>query len=100
MAARNAGHAEEPPAFEGNVVEQSVGWAGLPDGTSVAYATAGAGLPLLFVGGWLSHLELSWDLRAERAFLETLASGRTLVRYDRSGCGMSDRPNEGGGRWT
>jgi pimeloyl-ACP methyl ester carboxylesterase/DNA-binding CsgD family transcriptional regulator len=77
-------------------VEQSVGWADLPDGTSVAYATAGVGPPLLFVGGWLSHLELSWDLRAERAFLEALANGRTLVRYDRSGCGMSDRPKEGG----
>jgi pimeloyl-ACP methyl ester carboxylesterase/DNA-binding CsgD family transcriptional regulator len=97
MAARKAGHVEEPPAVEGNLwVEQSVGWVDLPDGTSVAYATAGVGPPLLFVGGWLSHLELSWDLRAERAFLETLASGRTLVRYDRSGCGMSDRPNEGG----
>jgi pimeloyl-ACP methyl ester carboxylesterase/DNA-binding CsgD family transcriptional regulator len=77
-------------------VEQSVGWADLPDGTSVAYATAGAGPLLLFVGGWLSHLELSWDLPAERAFLETLANGRTLVRYDRSGCGLSDRPNEVG----
>jgi pimeloyl-ACP methyl ester carboxylesterase/DNA-binding CsgD family transcriptional regulator len=77
-------------------VEQSVGRVDLPDGTSVAYATAGAGPPLLFVGGWLSHLELSWDLRAERGFLEALANGRTLVRYDRSGCGMSDRPKEGG----
>jgi pimeloyl-ACP methyl ester carboxylesterase/DNA-binding CsgD family transcriptional regulator len=77
-------------------VEQSVGWADLPDGTSVAYATVGAGPLLLFVGGWLSHLELSWDLPAERAFLETLANGRTLVRYDRSGCGLSDRPNEVG----
>jgi pimeloyl-ACP methyl ester carboxylesterase/DNA-binding CsgD family transcriptional regulator len=77
-------------------VEQSVGWVDLPDGTSVAYATDGAGPPLLFVGGWLSHLGLSWDLRPERAFLEALANGRTLVRYDRSGCGMSDRPKEGG----
>jgi pimeloyl-ACP methyl ester carboxylesterase/DNA-binding CsgD family transcriptional regulator len=79
-------------------VEQSVGWVDLPDGTSVAFATAGVGPPLLFVGGWLSHLELSWDLRAERAFLEALATGRTLVRYDRSGCGMSDRPK--GSEWS
>src|SRR5580698_10209062 len=49
---------------------------------------------LLFVGGWLSHLELSWALLPERSFLEALASGRTLVRYDRPGCGLSDRSRE------
>jgi pimeloyl-ACP methyl ester carboxylesterase/DNA-binding CsgD family transcriptional regulator len=72
-------------------VEQSVGSVELSDGTSVAYATTGMGPPLLFVGGWLSHLELSWALLAERSFLEALARGRTLVRYDRPGCGLSDR---------
>ena len=62
------------------------------DGVQVAYATAGHGPPLLFVGGWLSHLELSWALPAERRLLESLAQGRTLLRYDRPGCGLSDRP--------
>ena len=42
------------------------------------------------MGGWLSHLELSWALPAERGFLEAMASGRTLLRYDRPGCGLSD----------
>jgi pimeloyl-ACP methyl ester carboxylesterase/DNA-binding CsgD family transcriptional regulator len=72
-------------------MEQSVASVALPDGTSVAYAKAGEGPFLLFVGGWLSHLELSWALLPERSFLEALASGRTLVRYDRPGCGLSDR---------
>jgi pimeloyl-ACP methyl ester carboxylesterase/DNA-binding CsgD family transcriptional regulator len=75
-------------------MEQSVASAVLPDGTSVAYATAGSGPPLMFVGGWLSHLELSWALLPERLFLEALASGRTLVRYDRPGCGLSDRTSK------
>ena len=75
-------------------MDQSVASATLPDGTSVAYATAGRGPLLLFVGGWLSHLELSWALLPERSFLEALASGRTLVRYDRPGCGMSDRTSK------
>jgi pimeloyl-ACP methyl ester carboxylesterase/DNA-binding CsgD family transcriptional regulator len=79
-------------------VEQSVASVELSDGTSVAYATAGAGPPLLFVGGWLSHLELSWALLAERSFLEALASGRTLVRYDRPGCGLSDRSTKA--KWS
>jgi pimeloyl-ACP methyl ester carboxylesterase len=72
-------------------MDQSVASATLSDGTSVAYAKAGTGPLLLYVGGWLSHLELSWALLPERSFLEALASGRTLVRYDRPGCGLSDR---------
>ena len=73
-------------------MEQRLGSTQLPDGTSVAYATAGDGPPLLFIGGWLSHLELSWALPAERHLFESLARGRTVLRYDRPGCGLSDRP--------
>jgi pimeloyl-ACP methyl ester carboxylesterase/DNA-binding CsgD family transcriptional regulator len=72
-------------------MEQRLGMTHTPDGVQVAYAAAGHGPPLLFVGGWLSHLELSWALPAERQMLEALAQGRTLLRYDRPGCGLSDR---------
>jgi pimeloyl-ACP methyl ester carboxylesterase/DNA-binding CsgD family transcriptional regulator len=72
-------------------MEQRRGSTRTPGGVTVAYATAGSGAPLIFVGGWLSHLELSWALPAERLFLERLAQGRTLIRYDRPGCGLSDR---------
>ncbi|GAA1991925.1 alpha/beta fold hydrolase [Microbacterium pumilum] len=58
-------------------------------GSEVAYASIGAGRPLLYVSGWLSHLELSWELPEERAFYESLAEGGLLVRYDRAGCGLS-----------
>jgi len=75
-------------------LEQRPGTTCLPDGTKVAYATAGDGPPLLFIGGWLSHLELSWALPAERHLFEGLARGRTLLRYDRPGCGLSDRPSD------
>jgi hypothetical protein len=43
-------------------MEQKLGSARLHGGTTVAYATAGGGPFLLFIGGWLSHLELSWAL--------------------------------------
>ena len=72
-------------------MEQRLGSIRTSEGVDVAYATAGGGRPLLFVGGWLSHLELSWALPAERQLLESLAHGRTLLRYDRPGCGLSDR---------
>ncbi|GAA2469824.1 alpha/beta fold hydrolase [Winogradskya humida] len=67
----------------------------LADGTVVAYASIGAGRPLVYVMGWLTHLRLGWELPAERALYEALGQGIRLVRYDRAGCGMSaavDRP--------
>lgn len=65
------------------------GTARLPDGGTVAYATTGSGPYLLVVPGWLSHLELGWAIPADRLFYDALAQGRTLVRYDRPGCGLS-----------
>lgn len=72
-------------------MEQRLASTRTADGVEVAYAIAGRGTPLLFVGGWLSHLELSWALPSEREFLERLAEGRRLLRYDRPGCGLSQR---------
>lgn len=62
----------------------------MEDGGRVAYALTGSGPLLLVVPGWLSHLELGWAIPSERTFHEALSSGRTLVRYDRPGCGLSD----------
>ncbi|MFP3466363.1 alpha/beta fold hydrolase [Leifsonia sp. SIMBA_070] len=59
------------------------------DGSQLAVATVGDGRPLVYVSGWLSHLERGWDLPEERAWLEGLAQGCRLVRYDRAGSGLS-----------
>lgn len=72
-------------------MEQQVGTTHSGHGTLIAYATAGSGNPLLYAGGWLSHLELSWALPAERHMLQSLATGCRLVRYDHPGCGLSQR---------
>lgn len=71
-------------------MEQRLGLVHLGDGTAVRFAVAGAGPIAICVPGWVSHLELGWAVPAERAFYEGLANGRTLVRYDRPGCGLSD----------
>ncbi|MEV6494302.1 alpha/beta fold hydrolase [Actinoplanes sp. NPDC051633] len=76
-------------------MKQQVDRVVLADGTVVAYASAGAGRPLVYVMGWLTHLELSWEMPAERRLYEALARGGRLVRYDRAGSGLSaavDRP--------
>jgi pimeloyl-ACP methyl ester carboxylesterase/DNA-binding CsgD family transcriptional regulator len=70
--------------------DQRLGTAHLADGGRVAFALTGNGPFLLVVPGWLSHLELGWASPAERRFHESLSTGRTLVRYDRPGCGLSE----------
>ena len=72
-----------------SLVEQQLGLASLEDGTRIRFAVAGTGPVAIYVPGWVSHLELGWALPAERQFYEGLADGRTLVRYDRPGCGLS-----------
>jgi len=60
-------------------------------GARIAYATLGSGPPLIYLPPFTSHLELMWEAPAFRAFNEALAADFTLVRYDRYGCGLSDR---------
>jgi pimeloyl-ACP methyl ester carboxylesterase/DNA-binding CsgD family transcriptional regulator len=61
-----------------------------PTGVRVAYATLGRGPALLAPAAWIGHLELLWQEPAFRAFLAPLAARRTVVQYDKPGCGLSD----------
>ena len=61
------------------------------DGVSIAACTMGTGSPLLFVRGWVSHLELLWEEEAFRRFFEPITKHRCLVRFDMRGNGLSDR---------
>jgi pimeloyl-ACP methyl ester carboxylesterase len=50
---------------------------------------------LVWVTGWVSHIELIWEQPKARRFLERLASFSRLIMFDKRGTGMSDRvPNE------
>src|ERR1700733_2326156 len=57
----------------------------------VAYSTVGAGPPLLCETGWVSHLRGQMELFAFGSFIERLAERFTVIRYDKPGCGLSDR---------
>ncbi|QBI20075.1 alpha/beta fold hydrolase [Egibacter rhizosphaerae] len=63
----------------------------LPDGSRVAYASAGTGPPVVMVPGWLCHLEESWSHHAAASARTKLARSHRFVWYDRLGCGLSDR---------
>ena len=60
-------------------------------GHRVAYATLGAGPALLCDLGRLHHLDVFWRYPPYRRLVETLAQRFTVVRWDRPGCGLSER---------
>jgi pimeloyl-ACP methyl ester carboxylesterase len=62
------------------------------DGVNIAYQVTGEGPPVVLVSGFVSHLELDWAEPRSAYFLERLSSFSTLVRFDKRGTGLSDRP--------
>ncbi|HVF33662.1 MAG TPA: adenylate/guanylate cyclase domain-containing protein [Acidimicrobiales bacterium] len=61
------------------------------DGVQVAYAVHGDGPPLVFVRGWISHLDAMWHDPEFRPFMEAIGRHHRVIRYDVRGCGLSDR---------
>jgi pimeloyl-ACP methyl ester carboxylesterase len=60
----------------------------------IAYQVTGEGNPvdLVHAIGSVSHLELFWDLPGATDMIERLSSFARLIRFDKRGTGMSDRP--------
>jgi pimeloyl-ACP methyl ester carboxylesterase/DNA-binding CsgD family transcriptional regulator len=61
------------------------------DGTRIAFATGGAGPPLVRAAHWLSHLNHETQCPLWGPWVSLLARRHTLIRYDGRGCGLSDR---------
>jgi class 3 adenylate cyclase len=62
-------------------------------GVSIAYQVHGEGpLDLVFVPGFVSHVELYWEQPTVARFFRRLASFSRLVLFDKRGQGLSDRP--------
>lgn len=59
---------------------------------NIAYQVAGNGpLDLIFVPGWVSNVEYSWEEPRLANFLRRLASFSRLILFDKRGTGLSDR---------
>ena len=69
---------------------QQIRFARSHDGVRLAWATSGAGPPLIKAATWLSHLEYDWESPVWSHVLAELSTKNTLVRYDERGCGLSD----------
>lgn len=62
------------------------------DGVHLAYQVMGAGpVDVLFVHGFISHLEVAWEEPEYRAFFEQLGRVARVIIYDKRGVGLSDR---------
>jgi pimeloyl-ACP methyl ester carboxylesterase/DNA-binding CsgD family transcriptional regulator len=72
-------------------MRQTTGFARLPGGLRVAFAVVGSGPAVVLPAWWVSNLVEEWHSGPFRRFVECLAAGRTVVRYDRLGTGLSDR---------
>jgi class 3 adenylate cyclase len=62
------------------------------DGTNIAFQVHGTGpVDLVFVPGFVSHVELVWEEPAIARLLRRLASFSRLIVFDKRGQGLSDR---------
>jgi class 3 adenylate cyclase/pimeloyl-ACP methyl ester carboxylesterase len=59
---------------------------------NIAYQVVGDGpVDLLYIPGWISHLDLYWEEPTIARFLRRLGAGFRLILFDRRGTGLSDR---------
>lgn len=74
-------------------MDPSTRYASSPDGTNIAFQVHGEpqSLDLVFVPGFVSHVELIWEEPAIARFLQRLASFSRLIVFDKRGQGLSDR---------
>ncbi len=58
---------------------------------NIAYQVIGSGpVDLVFVMGWVSHLEYFWNEPSFARFLTRLSAMARLILFDKRGTGLSD----------
>jgi pimeloyl-ACP methyl ester carboxylesterase/DNA-binding winged helix-turn-helix (wHTH) protein len=82
-----------PQLVFGRAIEQELGFAMSEDGTRIAYATSGAGSPIVYVLSIGTHLEngQSSPFNDNEGLLALSSRNHFFVRYDGRGFGLSDR---------
>ena len=71
-------------------LKQRVQYCTSADGTHIAWAGIGEGLPVLKAPNYLNHIEYEWGSPFWGPFLAEFARNNHLVRFDQRGNGLSD----------
>lgn len=74
---------EEPPGSTGTRYARN-------GEVSLAYQTRGDGRDLVFMPGFVSHVEAAWEDPTYSGFMHRLARDRRLIIFDKRGTGLSD----------
>ena len=83
---------ESPPRFEFTLDRPPETMYARSGDVNIAYQVIGeAPIDLVFVMGWVSHLEYFWREPSFARFLLRLASFARLILFDKRGTGLSDR---------
>lgn len=62
---------------------------------NIAYQVTGEGsVDLVWAPGTISHLDLDWELSAKARVIEEFGRFTRLIRFDKRGTGLSDRPTD------
>lgn len=62
------------------------------DDINIAYQVSEANGPdLVYVSGWISHLDMMWEDPYQARFLHRLSQFSRLIMFDKRGVGLSDR---------
>ena len=62
------------------------------DGVHIAYQVSGHGsIDLLWSEGWLSHVEILWELPSYARWMQMLGETFRVIHFDKRGIGLSDR---------
>lgn len=72
-------------------LKQTIRYCKAANGMAIAWATFGSGPPLVVSSAGGQHLEVYFRNAVSRPWIEGLARGHTLIRYDGLGSGLSDR---------
>ena len=82
----------EAPAGPGRTEQAPVRFT-TSDGLQIAYQVTGGGdIDIVLIPGFVSHLDRDWDDPRHAYFLHRLGTMGRLIRFDKRGTGMSDRP--------
>src|SRR5579859_5940028 len=80
-----------PPGWKTSGVEIPTTRYARSGNVNIAYQVVGDGpFDLVWVPGWISNVEASWEVAEYAHFLDRLASFSRLILFDKRGTGLSD----------